>query len=75
MRLPLRYILLRFSINIDVYWGWSFMVVKAMKRVYNYARRIFGRLGRFYEMWRSFIRLHTPELATLPIPCSSRGMN
>ena len=67
--------LLRLSININVYWGWSFMVFKAMKRVYNYARTIIGRLGRLYARWRSFFGLYTLEPATLPIPCSSCGMN
>ena len=46
--------LLRLSVNMNVFCGWFYVVVRAMKRPYNYACRMFGRLGRLSTQRSSF---------------------
>ena len=68
MRLPMRYILSRLSLNMNVFCGWSLVVVRAMKKAYIYVCRMFSRPRSLYAKCKSFFQLYTPEPPRLPMP-------
>ena len=66
--------LMRLSVNINVFRDWSFVVIRAMRRAYNFVRRMFGQPRSPSRIKRSFYGLYPLELAMLPMPYSCGNM-
>ena len=75
MWLPMRYMLLRLLVNMNVCCGLSFVVVREMSRAYSFACRMFGKPKSLLAMWRSFFGMYTPEPVKLPMQGLFDGMN
>lgn len=75
MWLPMRYMLLRLWVNMNVCCVWSLVGVWTMKRAWFFVLRIFGNLGSLSAKQMLFFGMYTLEPAMFPMPCSSSGMH